>query len=275
MDSFAASTSADADVPSTETLAASQSFVGRWDRLVSRTNWEKGRIIAEWRDALVASGASPAESSDDTWSRLVGNVTPQHVGRLRRTYSRFGALQESFAGLYWSHFYAALEWNDAELWLEGAVQNDWSVSRMRRERCEALGGAAVDEPPADAPLVESNVEDDAPISDGRTAEVREPREFDAASSGPPAEGPDFGDETEAAESAAEDETDADAATEATPPPVHRPFENLAALPSDLHEAFEAFKLAIVPPRVSEWRDVAPGDVVAALRSLEALVLAPA
>ncbi len=273
MDSFAAPTPADADVPSTETLVASQSFVGRWDRLVSRTNWEKGRIIAEWREALLASAASPAESSDDTWSRLVGNVTPQHVGRLRRTYARFGALQETFAGLYWSHFYAALEWNDAELWLEGAVQNEWSVSRMRRERWEALGGAAVDEPPADAPLVESNVEDDAPLADGRTAEVRDPREFDA-SSGPAAEGPDFGDETEAAESAAEEVTAVDAATEA-PTPAHRPFENLATLPPDLHEAFEAFKLAIVHHRISEWRDVAPGDVVAALRALEALVLAPA
>ena len=29
-------------------------FVGQWNRLVSTTNWEKGRIICQWRDALCA-----------------------------------------------------------------------------------------------------------------------------------------------------------------------------------------------------------------------------
>ena len=31
---------------------ATQPFVGRWNRLVSTTNWEKGRIILQWREAL-------------------------------------------------------------------------------------------------------------------------------------------------------------------------------------------------------------------------------
>ena len=29
---------------------ASQPFVGRWNALVSTTNWEKGRIIGDWRE---------------------------------------------------------------------------------------------------------------------------------------------------------------------------------------------------------------------------------
>ena len=40
---------------------ASDQFVGQWRRLVSTTNWEKGRIINEWRDALVASEAPASE----------------------------------------------------------------------------------------------------------------------------------------------------------------------------------------------------------------------
>ena len=28
----------------------SSPFVGRWNELVSTTNWEKGRLIGEWRD---------------------------------------------------------------------------------------------------------------------------------------------------------------------------------------------------------------------------------
>ena len=86
---------------------------------------------------------APAEYSDETWSRQVGSVTPQHVGRLRRVYERFGQVYDGYDdGLYWSHFQAALDWNDAEMWLEGAVQNDWSISEMRRTRWETLGGAA-------------------------------------------------------------------------------------------------------------------------------------
>ncbi len=32
---------------------ASAEYLGRWNRLVSTTNWEKGRIISQWREALI------------------------------------------------------------------------------------------------------------------------------------------------------------------------------------------------------------------------------
>src|SRR5690242_12902808 len=74
-------------VDSNESLAvdtASQPYVGRWQRLISTTNWEKGRIICQWRETVSAEGRLAAEYSDESWARLVGGVTPQHVGRLRR-----------------------------------------------------------------------------------------------------------------------------------------------------------------------------------------------
>src|SRR5690606_19485272 len=73
-------------------------------------------------------------------------VSPQHVGRLRRVYERFGSSFESYAGIYWSHFLAALDWDDAEMWLEGAVQSGWSVSQLRRVRWEAMGSQPELEP---------------------------------------------------------------------------------------------------------------------------------
>src|SRR4051794_35092110 len=88
-------------------------FVGQWNRLVSTTNWEKGRIICQWRDALVAATAPVTDYSDEAWSQLVGGVTSQHVGRLRRVYQRFGENHTQFDGLYWSHFQASIEWQDA------------------------------------------------------------------------------------------------------------------------------------------------------------------
>src|SRR4029079_8558432 len=96
--------------------------------------------IHEWRQAMVDAESPAAEYSDDTWSRRAGNVTGQHVGRLRRVYERFGGVFQDYPGLYWSHFQAAIDWNDAEMWLEGAIQNRWSVSEMRRERWQAFGG---------------------------------------------------------------------------------------------------------------------------------------
>src|SRR5262245_43352611 len=116
LDSFQESTITSADDE------VSLPFVGRWNHLVSDTNWEKGRIICQWREALQVTKVSPVEYSDEAWSRRVGGVTGQHVGRLRRVFQRFGDSYSRYHGLYWSHFYAALDWDDAEMWLEGAVQ---------------------------------------------------------------------------------------------------------------------------------------------------------
>ncbi len=130
---------------------ASRSYLGQWNRLISTTNWEKGRIIHEWRQALIAADAPAGEYSDDAWSRRVGNVTGQHVGRLRRVYERFGGVYQDYSGLYWSHFQAAIDWNDAEMWLEGSVQNRWSVDQMRRERWQAFGATQGQQPHAQRP----------------------------------------------------------------------------------------------------------------------------
>ena len=39
-------------------------FVGQWSRLVSTTNWAKGRIICEWREAIELAGACLLYTSD-------------------------------------------------------------------------------------------------------------------------------------------------------------------------------------------------------------------
>ena len=62
-------------------------------------------------------------------------------------FQRFGAVSDQYDGLFWSHFQAGLDWDDAEMWLEGAILNGWSVSQMRGKRWEALGNAGA--PPAD------------------------------------------------------------------------------------------------------------------------------
>lgn len=245
----------------------SAEFLGRWNRLVSTTNWEKGRIIFEWRVALLAAGARPTEASDEAWSQRAGNVSSQHVGRLRRVHERYADARDSYQGLFWSHFQAALDWQDAEMWLEGAVQNDWSVAIMRRQRWETLGSLPAEEPTTNDIVSADYDEDVEPSLEGPlTAEDRAERaDFETAFDG--------GDEqAEAADGPVP--FDAEAPFEAAGSAPPRNFAHLGQLPDDLAEAFESFKLAIVRHRIDGWRDVPLDDVLAALDALKTLAMSP-
>ncbi|HZZ74051.1 MAG TPA: hypothetical protein VFE24_17495 [Pirellulales bacterium] len=261
--------------------AASQSYLGRWQRLISTTNWEKGRIIAEWRAALQKGDAPPAEFSDEAWSQRVKNVSGQHVGRLRRVFERFGPSHDQFRGLYWSHFQAALDWDDAEMWLEGAVQSEWSVAEMRRQRWETLG--ANGERPRDDEGLHGELDEDAeaandPPSSGldRVSATAESESHSASSSARAAD--------RTADTNAGDETDEEAgdgaAREAADGPSSRvmpvqPFAEMPSLPPDLSEAFDQFKLAILRHRLTNWQEVSAADVLASLEALKQFTLAPA
>jgi hypothetical protein len=246
---------------------ASESFVGRWNTLVSTTNWEKGRIIQQWREALIDAGAPAAEYSDEAWSLLVGGVTGQHVGRLRRVYQRFNASRESYAGLYWSHFQAALDWDDAEMWLEGALSSEWSVSQMRNQRWETLGSVAGDQPHADDAVASELDEDFEPAQNTQPEAQRASRE----------EVRDVRDDEVRADGNDDEAENGDEEVDATPTEeiaFVRPFANLAELPDDLADAFESFKLAILRHKASGWTDISRDDLLASLDALKALAVAP-
>ena len=249
-------------------------FVGRWNRLISTTNWEKGRIISEWRRALIDSGAPVQECSDETWSRRVGNVSPQHVGRLRRVHERFGQTAAQFPGLYWSHFQAALDWHDAEMWLEGGVHNGWSVAQMRQARWETIGSPP-DQIPREQDVVLSEMDEDVdPAEDSVPATVRD--SLGVVQAVEPEGYPEPGDagDREPNELGGNAALDDSASSGQAAPAPFRPFENLAKLPDDLADAFEAFKLAIINHRLSGWCEISCGDVLAALDALKQLALAP-
>jgi hypothetical protein len=254
----------------------SQEFVGQWNRLISTTNWEKGRIIYEWHVALIEAKADVSEYSDEAWSRRVGNVSPQHVGRLRRVFERFGELWEEFDGLYWTHFQSALEWPDAEMYLEGAVQNGWSVSKMRAQRWEAIGAPA-NLKPRDEDIISAELDEDAsaafdsdtPATISPTLDtVRDP-------SGEESFGPDFGDDaTGSPDDGAPFGIVADDDPQSAAEQRIRPFAELPELPEDLADAFEGFKLAILHHKMNDWKEVARDDVLGTLDALKELAVAP-
>ncbi len=251
----------------------SEQFLGQWKRLVSTTNWEKGQIIFEWRAALVVADAPASEYSDEAWSRRVGNVTPQHVGRLRRVFERFGGVRDDYAGLYWSHFQAALDWDDAELWLEGAVQNQWSISEMRRNRWETHGAVADEEPSSEEQASDAPWDEDdepaeaAEVTTGTVGTVQSPERRDADDS----DEDDSGTRNrEAADSVSSYSSQAADAVE-----IVRPFASLPPLPPDVNDAFESYKLCILRHKMAGWQEISRDDVVASLEALKQLALAPA
>ncbi len=264
-------------------------FVGRWNCLVSNTNWEKGRIISQWRRTLIEAGAAVTDYSDEAWAKQVGGVTASHVGRLRRVYDVFGDSHESYRGLFWTHFLVALDWDDAPLWLEGASQSRWSVSQMRQQHCEANGGDAaqlasqaiaaneLDEDFDSEEWVEGTGTTDAnPTSTERMNTGTQPaqgggstKKYDdnagGVSSGPAAEGPDFGDE-ESLNRLSDDFHQNAAPVQPTGSAVPagdalvQPFAGLPELPDDLVDAVEMLKLSVLRHKTSGWKEV-PAEVV--------------
>lgn len=239
--------------------ATSVEFIGRWNRLISTTNWEKGRIICQWRDEMAAADAPASSCTDEAWAQRVGYVTPQHVGRLRRVFQRFGATFEQYPGLFWSHFQAAIEWSDAEMYLEGAVQNDWSVSQMREQRWEAMGGAP-ELKPSEQEIVAAEIGEDELADEAQDEMANEPVAKKAR---------------QRAESDDEEAASADPAPweeESAAEPV-RPFANLPPLPNDLGEAFERFKLAILNHKIAGWQEISRDDVLRVLDALRQMAVA--
>lgn len=254
-------------------------FVGQWNRLISTTNWEKGRIVSEWRQRLIESGVDATQYSDEAWSRRVGGVTAPHVGRLRRVYERFHDSYQSYENLYWSHFLAALDWEDAPMWLEGAANEKWSISAMREKRWEAEGAVAANRPTGQIIEVDTDEDVTEPAQGGGKG-----RDFDndsgSVASGPTFEGPDFGEEEElqslsgqagsegngAATTVAEGGDANDGSENAAPV---QPFIGLPALPDDLSDAVESLKLALLRHKATQWRDV---DVETVQRYLDAIAI---
>ncbi len=256
--------------------------VGRWNRLISRTNWEKGEVIHRWRNQLKDAGLPNSSYSDEAWSRRVGNVSPQHVGRLRRVFERFGATSEQYTSLFWSHFQAALDWDDAEMWLEGASQNQWSVAIMRIKRWETLGAPA-DMKPKDKDVILSELDEDvSPFNDSQavlegSASRIEPAEKNRKSAADPDSDdiPFDVDEKpgKKGKKSLQDASETDDQGLLTTGEALSKLNAVKDLPGDLSEAFDQLKVAILNHKLSGWKDVEQQQVLSVLTTMRAVVLA--
>lgn len=106
---------------------------------LSSCNWTIGECASEWVK-LYARGRTDAD-----FGTAVG-LSADQIFQRRRCYEKFGATFSNFESLSWSHFYAALNWEDAPECLRWADDVHATVSEMkawrRAQRGEDLTTAA-------------------------------------------------------------------------------------------------------------------------------------
>ena len=273
-------------------------FVGFWNRLVSQTNWEKGKVIHSWRTKLIEAGLPRRIYSDESIAQRIGNVSPQHVGRLRRVYERFGA-SEPLPNLFWSHYQAALDWEDADDWLQKASDEKLSVAQTRIARWEKYGAPPArkpkeseiiaEEPDADVnPFNDSDADfgafdpgdaDDFPRSNGGRREYESGDETIE-----PTEGELGGDkekkakkgkndaEVDLGEFEGDDEPWESEPTRQSTADVLDGMSKLDPIPTDFAEPFEALKVAIMTRKLAAWDDVQPVQIAAYLSAMKRLLV---
>ena len=157
------------------------------------------------------------------------------------------------------------------MWLEGAIQNEWSVSKMRNSRWETMGKR-----PEDRPLVEQIVITEPDEESQLVAAATKDDKLDGEyNDGPRHDGPDFGDEPKGGSKAGGKDDDDDlvsAVSESTGVKV-KPFEAYDDLPADIQSAANAFKIAIIKHKVDEWSEISLDDLHGLLDALKKLATA--
>ncbi len=256
----------------------SDPHIGNWNRLVSQA------LGGLHSPKLVMYAVDFDEAfSDEVWAKRVGNVTSQHVGRLRRVAERFGEKETAYPKLVWSHFQAALDWDDAELWLEGAVQNAWSVAQMRIQRWEAVGAPEELKPRAEDIFIAELDEDVNPRIDShaRSADRVEARQaaigsadidVDAVEGFDPDAAPPFdADDDKPKKEAKKSRPRAENLDGRKTGEILAQLSNFSDIPADMADAMEMLKVAILNHKLSGWKEVSPKTAASCLEAMKALI----
>ena len=131
------------DTTSTDITETEDELIANAQQAVSSCNWVVGECAAKWTKKY-ARGRTDAD-----FAQLVG-LSPDQAYQRRRVWETFGDVCGSYKSLKWSHFYTALNWDDAPECLVWAEENEAAVAEMRAWR-RALHGEDLTEeaPPED------------------------------------------------------------------------------------------------------------------------------
>jgi hypothetical protein len=140
------------DVKETE-----EELISKAQSAVSQSNWIVGECAHKWTERY-ARGRGDAD-----FAALLG-LSSDQVFQRRRVWQTFADVFQNYPALKWSHFYAALTWDDAPECLQWADENQATVAEMkawrRAMRGEDLRTDALPENEWGAPTAVAYVPDD-------------------------------------------------------------------------------------------------------------------
>jgi len=125
-------------------------LIQRAQHALSRCNWEIGECAATWTKRF-SRGRTDAD-----FGALIG-LSGDQVYQRRRVWETFNDVHERYNELKWSHFYAALNWDDAAECLQWAQDMSATVAEMKAWR-RAQHGEDLSTPSDDLPAALSSVE---------------------------------------------------------------------------------------------------------------------
>lgn len=149
-----------------QVVESEEDLVRRAQTAISQCNWVVGECAAQWTKRFSRG------RTDTDFAALVG-MSADQVYQRRRVWETFGDVSQSYPNLKWSHFYAALTWDDAAECLQWAEEIQATVAEMkawrRMRRGEDLTLPAEDEPISDLPSEPTPVRFPGDEANGSTA----------------------------------------------------------------------------------------------------------
>lgn len=140
-------------------------------RAISQCRWVVGECASKWTQRH-ARGRTDAD-----FGQLVG-LSGDQIYQRRRVWETFSDVRTQFGSLKWSHFYSALNWDDAADCLQWAEETEATVAEMKAWRRALRGEDLTSEPEATEPA-------SGPISylSGERAFVQDPASFSMGGDG--------------------------------------------------------------------------------------------
>ena len=158
----------------TDITETEEQLINTAQQALSNCRWVVGECAYKWTRRY-ARGRTDAD-----FGQLIG-LSPDQVYQRRRVWETFADVREQFGNLRWSHFYAAINWDDSAECLQWAEETQSTVAEMKAWRRASRGEDLTAEP---TPEEEANglvgyipnemayVQDPAEFAGGRSERAR-------------------------------------------------------------------------------------------------------
>ena len=151
------------------TAESEEQLIETAQNAVSKSNWVVGECAAKWTKKYARG------RTDQDFGIMVG-LSSDQIYQRRRVWESFGDVVEEYSQLKWSHFYVALNWDDAPECLQWAEENEASVAEMKAWRKAQHG----EDLSIESTLDEWGAESILSINSSDVSVVRDPDELDGA-----------------------------------------------------------------------------------------------